>query len=411
MPIDITAEKLIKEIKDDLQGTLDSLKDDYIPTRILQDAFYDHNCPEFEFFLASFEDAPSALIEELCQKELQENAAIALASHSRLPVSAMVKIAQESELNSQKIALAANPAISPQAANALAQDACPSVRATLAANKETPLRIREFLHYDETALVRLAGLQRFADEDALKRACFDLDVQVKIKAILTGRYDDEFLAVLAHSNDHIIQSTLLERKNLSPQILRPMLFSPYLDVAKRCLELMELDSADQAGILSFHPLLVEQMLKTQQLYPQVLEEFIHGAENESLELLLETQNLELETLLKLAENAKASLAKKLIEISDNNADIIRTLSRGNKEILYTLALYAELRPQQVANLFSDSDRLLIFILAKRGFQCPDLPGLIAQDLIDDPVPSIRDFALSSKELSPHSTTTQEINHG
>ena len=39
MPIDITAEKLIKEIKDDLQGTLDSLKDDYIPTRILQDAF------------------------------------------------------------------------------------------------------------------------------------------------------------------------------------------------------------------------------------------------------------------------------------------------------------------------------------------------------------------------------------
>lgn len=411
MPIDITAEKLIKEIKRDLQDTLDSLQDDYIPTRVLQDAFYEHNCPEFEFFLASFSDTPSALIEELCKKELEENAAIALASHSRLPVSAMTMIARESQHNSQKIALSANPAISPQAANTLAQDPCISVRATLAANKEVPLRIREYLHFDTSPVVRLAGLQRFADEEAFKRACFDLDIQVKIKAILTGRYDDEFLAVLAHSNDHIIQSTLLERKNLSPKILRPLMFSPYLDVATSCLELFELDACDQAGILSFHPRLIEQMLKTQKLCPQVLKEFIHGAESDALLLLLETQELELDELIKLAENAQADVAKKLIFISDNHPDIIRTLSRANKEILYTLALYADLQPQQVAQLFSDSDRLLIYILAKRGFKCPELPGLLAQELVEDPIPSIREFALSSKELSPQSTTTQEINHG
>ncbi|WDE97838.1 hypothetical protein PQO03_18595 [Lentisphaera profundi] len=407
MPIDITAKKLISEVKRDLQGTLDSLKDDYIPTRILQDAFHEHNCPEFENFLASFNDTPSALIEELCKKELQENAAIALASHSRLPVSAMVQIARESQHISQKIALAANPAISPQAANILAQDDGPNVRATLASNKETLLRIREYLHFDESPVVRIAGLQRFADEDAFKRACFDLDIQVKIKAILTGKYDDEFLAVLAHSNDHIIQSTLLERKNLSSQILRPMLFSPYFDIAQRTLELMELKPADQAGILSFHPQLLESMLKNQKICPQVLAEFIRGAETDALILLIETQSLEIETLIKLADNAKPELAKELIITSENHPDIIRKLSRGNKEILYTLALYAELNSSQIAQLFSDADRLLIFILAKRGFTCPDLPGLIAQDLVNDSLPSIREFALSSKELIPQSQITQD----
>ena len=411
MPIDITAEKLIKQVKKDLAELLDMLQDEYIPTRVIQEAFYEHRCPELDLFLATFTDTPSAIIEELCDKELREDAAIALASHGRLPVSSMVKIAKESTSIPQKIALAANQAISPQAAAALSTDPDKIIRAALAANKEVPPRLREVLHLDTEPEVRLSALQRFADEEAWKRSCFDLDIQVKIKAVLNGRYDDEFLAVLAHSNDSIIQSTLLERKNLSSQILRPMLFSPDFEVAVAALECMKLDAADQAGILNFNPGLIEALLRSQLLDPLVIREFIRSAETEQLILLLETQELELKYLQFIAENAKPELAKKLIEVSESHPDIIRQLSRASKETIYTIALYADLSSAQIANLFSDQDRLLIYILSKRGYKCPNLPGILAAELAEDPIPSIANFAKSSAELTQKSETTQELNNG
>ena len=146
MPIDITAEKLVKQVKKDYMQLIDMLEDEYIPTRVIQEAFYEYRCPDLDLFLSTFVDTPSAIIEELCDQELREDAAIALASHSRIPVGSMVKIAKESSSTPQKIALAVNQAISPQAAATLTVDPNKIIRAALAANREIPSRLREDLH-------------------------------------------------------------------------------------------------------------------------------------------------------------------------------------------------------------------------------------------------------------------------
>ena len=103
----------------------------------------------------------------------------------------------------------------------------------------------------------------------------------------------------------------------------------------------------------------------------------------------------------------------------NNPEIIRTLSRGKREVILVLALYAQLNEDQIPALFSFADRLLVYILARRGFHCPSLALPIALELIDDPVKSIQAFALSCHELpakylqdklsSPHELVRDQAN--
>jgi hypothetical protein len=418
MPIDLTVTGLIKEIKKDLDATLKKYNDDYIPTRILQEALAEKRCPELELFIASFPDTPSALIEELAASELCEVAAIALAMHQRTSVQTMNQIC-ESPQTSQRIALAANLALSPQAATTLAKDPKALVRAELASNREIPARIRDFLQQDEHPAVRLACLQRFTDEELVRRSCLDEELPVAMKAILTGRLDEGFLASLAHSNDELMQASLLQRKKLGYQVLRPMLFSPHAHIRLEALQKVTLTPADQAGIIHTYPEMRSELIKKGDLHETILNELISTADRKELIQLLEQGLVDQEKQAELAEHADPEIARVLIECSDNDPEIIRTLSRGKREVILVVALYAELNEDQIPTLFSFADRLLVYILTRRGFHCPDLALPIALELIDDPVKSIQAFALGCRELpakylqnklsSPHQLICEQAN--
>ena len=418
MPIDLTVKGLIKEIKSDLNATLKKYNDDYIPTRILQEALAEKRCPELELFITSFPDTPSALIEELAASNICEAAAIALAKHQRISVQIMNQIC-ESTQTSQRIALAANLALSPQAASTLAKDEKALVRAELAANREIPARIRDFLQQDEHPAVRLACLQRFSDEELVRRSCLDEELPVTMKAIITGRLDEGFLASLAHSNDELMQATLVQRKKLGYQVLRPMLFCPHSHIRLQALQQITLTPADQAGLIHTYPEMRSALIAKGDLHETILHELISTADREELIQLLEQGLVDQQKQAELAEHADPEIARVLIEHSANNPEIIRTLSRGKREVILVLALYAQLNEDQIPALFSFADRLLVYILARRGFHCPSLALPIALELIDDPVKSIQAFALSCHELpakylqdklsSPHELVRDQAN--
>ena len=422
MPIDLSAKGLVNEIKKDLDSTLKKYKDDYIPTRILQEALEELRCPELELFICSFPDTPSALIEELSESELSADAAIALAKHSRISVHTMNQIC-DSTNKDERQALASNLTISPQAASRLAKDISPIVRAELASNREIPSRIRDFLQQDEHPAVRLACLQRFSDESLIRRSCLDEELPVAMKAILTGRLDDGFLASLAHSNDELIQATLLQRKRLPYQVVRPMLFSPYSHIRLQALNLIELKASDQAGLIHTYPEMRSALIEKGNLHESILNELIATADREELIKLLQMGLISQAKQEALAEHADPEMAVALISSSKSHPEIIRTLSRGKRDVILSLAIHADLDESQIAGLFSFSDRLLIYILARRGLSCPELPLSLALELIDDPVPLIQKFALTCRDMpakylenklsspheSIHSSVTQHSN--
>ena len=142
-----------------------------------------------------------------------------------------------------RIALAANPNLTPKECHRLAQDSNAFVRATLAGNPSLHTPLQFILSADPSASVRIAlAARKSLDSDIAVQLSRDTDCAVQAAILHCWSQDPELLHLWAESDQPRIQQLLLQRKSkLEPALVETLSLAPDDATREAAFSQIELD--------------------------------------------------------------------------------------------------------------------------------------------------------------------------
>lgn len=227
---------ILKAIKSDLEAARRQFRNEPIPSSLLKElAEAAGRDSRVQLFLASYADVPAKVLEQLVATSDNEEVLCEVAAHPRTSRTALRELAEKGTPAVREM-VAGNRLISPQAATVLSRDPAIPVRARLAANPGTPLRVLADLADDSSAMVRSALLkQRQLEGDIHERLLNDPAPLVRMRAVLLAPLGEQKMLEWADSDDLERQRLLLARKELPPAVLESLCFSPHLEIQKAAM--------------------------------------------------------------------------------------------------------------------------------------------------------------------------------
>ncbi len=411
----VDSETLLKEIADDVQGTLKRHRNEDIPVQVLRGIASkisgdDAESQSVRLFLAAYPFSPSRILEDInteCSADGldDEKAAeyaevlVRLADNPRTPKTVLQQLAK-SENASVKKAVAASRYISPQCAMILIDDQLPEVRAVLAANSFIPAKCQTQLSLDEVPFVRAALLQSsHLDDEVYPNLADDVDPTVQAMTLLSQRVPADTLLQCADSDEHFTQQVLLARKNLPDNVLESLCFSSHPDVQKAAVSRKVLTLDEMLGFASRGDVDVRLKIASLSNIPEIVQQTL--AEDSSREVRIALAGCPV-----LTEDA----ARKLVAANDDGIVIalaknlnapLTVLSElaasGNKQVLK--ALTGRHCPQEVLDLiYASNDDDVFYHLAYNGVVPENMPENLLIRLSEHELPTLRALAATAPNL-------------
>lgn len=344
-----------------------------LPTSLVKE-LYETYADNLEIcrFIASYKDVPSRLLEQIAASFEDEAISVALAENGRTPTSVLLDLSLRGNLAVAKV-LADCKTIHPKVADNLSRREESEIRCNLARNPSVPTRLLIGFAKDADLAVRSALLsQKKLETEIFNILLDDESPLLRSYAMLKANFGEEQVLRWADSDNAEMQMSVLQRSNLSMEVLESLSFSPMESIQLAAFEKRQVLNLDEMlhwlenGTLKVRCFIASKMEMPEELQmvaatsdiPEVRRSLASNpniAENVALFLLHESDE---EVLKGLAVND---------QISDKALTAIAQLA--HPKVNKILAARHDLPEEAIQVMIGQNNEQVLFHLAYHGV-CP-----------------------------------------